>query len=277
LLVYSSVGYAYRFNIDRFTKEIEVFHLADGDFKSKYNEIVDPRREIDLFIRYDNIFSGYLDEICSNAVGNIMVKLLLTNIKTNIKTEPEIEFDIENSSLENSFHPECKKLYMNLSQYDSRGVKNVSQCGINEKGEFVERKSNITDGLFHELCHALHYISGSVKYGRETLEYVYRGSPLGISLWQGPKRNDEELYNITGIFRCGTKMGFDPVNCNMFSLYDSCQSGSQIIQRVFHKTFFVKVLRKMQELRTYYKNLGQDILSGIEAFLLDIPKYALES
>jgi hypothetical protein len=270
--IFSQEANALQFNTPLFEKEVEDFHLIDSEFKDKYYSITDTRKEIDSYIKYDNVFSSHLDEICNNIVGNTMVKLLLVHIKNN----PESKFEIENSSVENSFCLEKKKLYMNLSRYNSSGIKDIPQCGINEKEEFIEKKSNITEGLFHELCHALHYISGSVKKKRTTLEHIYKHSQVCVSLWQGPGRNDEELYNITGFYSTETKMNFDPVNCNMFGICDSCQSGSPIIQRVFHKTFFVSILRSMQELRTYYKKLNIDILVDIKTFLIDTSKYVLK-
>jgi hypothetical protein len=130
--------------------------------------------------------------------------------------------------------------------------------------------SYIAEGLFHELCHAFHYASGTRKNNKMALNSIYGEQKKYLELWQGIRETDEELYTITGKFHNGTALGFDPVNCNMFNICNSCKTGKPLEQRIFHFT-----ATKLEEWK-HEQTVEINLLHNIDMFLIDTSKYLID-
>ena len=119
-------------------------------------------------------------------------------------------------------------------------TRNVRICGVNERNVIVPIIPPQPQALFHELCHAFHDISGTRKESGDTrtLEHLYHGNNEKIYWWKGNRNSDEEFYNITGVY--SYKKGevvFDPINCNMYDIYDAYIKHQDGIQRIMSTSY----------------------------------------
>jgi hypothetical protein len=108
--------------------------------------------------------------------------------------------------------------------------------GVDSDKRLCEKNFTFSEALFHELCHAFHKVTGLLKATdinkSVTLSHVYSSTSTKY-LWG----NDEELYNMTGVFYNGTSLIYDPICCNMFDMCNSLKIGEPIVQRMFHCSY----------------------------------------
>jgi hypothetical protein len=92
-------------------------------------------------------------------------------------------------------------------------------------------------------------MKGTLRYSNEYLEErVYRGyknrentkeTPQSLAKrWsQDGKLGDEEYHNIVGSYKSGYEIGFDPVCCNVFDMYEAEKERRQIAHRLYHSGY----------------------------------------
>jgi hypothetical protein len=84
-----------------------------------------------------------------------MIRLLIANVKANGR--PRIHIMVGGND---EFDPNVDTIYINPSGYDATtGITLSPLCGIDRKGALVEKYDTIGEALFHELCHAFHWVS----------------------------------------------------------------------------------------------------------------------
>jgi hypothetical protein len=152
--------------------------------------------------------------------------------------DPTIEISCGNDDKCDEKKKQSKQIqiFIHKDNYDEKGISKDIVCGVNKDMKIVPKYLSYSDILFHELNHALHHME-DVYYNRFR-QYNY-STVLGEDLPNYTEHwtNDEELYNITGYISRGV---FDPINCNMFDIYNCCKRSipvENIIQRVRHSRY----------------------------------------
>jgi hypothetical protein len=212
------------FNERKFLENVRTIHLNPAEF-SVYDAISDAevRGKLDAFIDYENNprFSRALDEICANLVGRTMFKLLTTKMIT--RTVPK-KMKLTEHSAGGSYY-ENSVVYINLSLYEERkgetGVTTRQYYFADEKGEIKTKLKSLVGSIFHEFCHALHYISGTARKNTLCLKGTYL-----YDTWD----TDEELRTIT----C---FNHDPICDHCFDFYQSILKGIPFYPRYGHKGY----------------------------------------
>jgi hypothetical protein len=248
----------YQINEHQILQLTEEIHLQNPRVKQIYDSITDVRSEIDNhnFFTFGEQFSPHLNEICSNTIGKIAMKLLIANMKVNDE-KISLEFGDDGDWFND------KIVSIDLSGYDASGKVKNPLCGIGRnRMEVVKKFDTITDALFHELCHALHKYSGREMKECDLLKTVYEGRHA-IYWWTTfCGSDDEEVYNITGFYydKKTEEKKLDPISCNMFDICANASDPESIIQRVFRWNY------------RDYSERGKT-LDKIEDLLIDIYKY----
>lgn len=153
------------------------------------------------------------------------------------------------------------------SFFNKQDIGIVQICAINDSNSIIPVEFSRIESLFHELCHAFHYISGTRKENkdRKNLEQIYRNVPRGIELWQGNRKCDEEFYTITGI----NNQTYAPINSNIFDAYESILHKKPIRQRSIYEAYnpdfaiepsFEKVIEATLPILEYPKKYFIDIV-----------------
>jgi hypothetical protein len=247
--------------------QAEKLHLTNKDVATQYRQITNPRTEINACIQHDSIFDQYIDEICDNTVGHIMMKLLIANMKARHIHDMRIVVGKKDEFIPG---PDSDIISIKLSDYDPvTGRAKDALCSIDGSGALAEKHDTLGEALFHELCHAFHSYSGMEKMTSVFLDAVYNGRQEKY-LWtddisKNPKgcEDDEEAYNITGYYIGG----FDPISCNMYDICKYASAPESIKQRVLHYGWEDFVQDRAQ---------FPDPLHNIDRFLIDLSTYILD-
>jgi hypothetical protein len=206
-----------QFNEIKFLENVQKIHLNPGEF-SIYSAIPDAevREKLEDFIDYGKNprFSTALDEICENIVGRTMFRVLITKLK-NKKKIMHIEPHDEDGSKYKKF-----VVYVNLSFYEenSTGISSRKYFFLDEREEIKMKLKSLAGSIFHEFCHGLHHISGTVSKVK-TVCITYK--------IQGAWRNDEELRTIT----C---FNHDPICDHCFDFCQSILKNEKFFPRYSH-------------------------------------------
>jgi hypothetical protein len=220
-------------------EQVKTVHLTDSKVLEQYENITDIRKEIDTFIKHEPVFNTYLDEICSNVVGNTMMKMLVANMK---KTKKQIKlYNNYLSLVDSSFYSYGEQVIsVKLCYYDKDGIGVPDRIyfGVDEKGTIVEKGKSLCRAIFHESVHALHESEDSVD--KTKLE----------NFWH----DQEERRTIAGYID-GTV--FDPICENCFDMYDSLVKHIEFLPRIGHvgliKSAGLDLEKGKLKLRAFYK------------------------
>jgi hypothetical protein len=262
------------FNKHLLNKQIRESHFQsiNVSYYKSIKNIPTLKREISKYIQYEPNFDQYLDEIMENIVGRKMLRLLIANMKENEPTGLWIGVGAKDEF-------DGVKITINLDDYNEAGITKRPLCGLDIRGQLIEKYDSIGDTIFHELCHALHKYSERDQNECRFLDKIYEELQVdGIYkvrqekyLWTDNKsedpnnyEDDEELYTITG-HHYG---GFDPINCNMYNICKNANNKWSIIQRMFHADH--------EQLQQEIRNKTRfDPLYKVSEFLINLDDYII--
>jgi hypothetical protein len=215
------------FNHVKFANAVKKIHLKPWEIPA-YESIPDSevRKKLDEFIDYSKNpqFSAALDEICENLVGQTMFKIFVTKMEVGgiIKSKGKIKIMKQDEKEKGSQY--CHKIFavkINFDRYYSNGI-GISEkqyyC-LDETGGIRKKLKSLAGSLFHEFCHAVHYINGTnVK-----VNVLCLGKTPLKEVWG----KDEELRTIT----C---FNSDPICDHCFDLCQSILKSEPFFPRYAH-------------------------------------------
>ena len=189
-----------------------------------------------VFKHYDNLNTEVketLDMLWHNDAGNLLLRKLNQYIKNgtqkvNIKWNA---YDAKNET--NLFRPTISTIFLNKNELGDYAMYHAGKVMA-----FSERMDSV---LFHELCHALHNLDGTVACERQMFVPVFYKLSHKDELCQIAYENwtdDEEIYAITGWYVDSKgNIKFDWLNTNSYMILDALKYGiasNDIAQRIFH-------------------------------------------
>jgi hypothetical protein len=216
------------FNESKFLENAPKIHLKPEELPI-YVAIADTdvRVKLDEFVDYDANprFSAALDEICANIVGRAMFKILTTKMIVNniLKTNGKIkikEQDEKSKGSRFSSKEWAVKINSDFYELDGTGISDRQYYGVTKKGEVEQKLKSMSGSMFHEFCHALHYISRTnMKYGVHKI------------------CNSKELQEVWGEdeeFRTINCFEHDPICDHCFDLVQSILNSKLFLSRCSH-------------------------------------------
>jgi hypothetical protein len=209
------------FNETKFLENAQKIHLKSNEIPI-YAAIADAdvRAKLDEFVDYgaNPRFSAALDEICENLVGRTMFKLLIAKMTKRNQTMRILEHRVEK-------YGSCysqNTVYINLNRYELNGSGKAHRqyYGITEEGEVKQKLKSMSGSMFHEFCHALHDISGTL------IDCDAHNICVSVEL--------QEVWGEDEEFRTITCHKHDPICDHCFDLMQSILKNKPFLQRCSH-------------------------------------------
>ncbi len=189
-----------------------------------------------------------IKEIADNGIGTRLLILLIHKLQENkkkikIMKDSHCAFSAEMSKSQKN------KLIILFDKEELLQMKSP----ILDKIQSVIRNANFPEILFHELCHALHFIcDGYEKYKTRKNNHIccqmfFDCKQIeAISAWQ----EDEEFYTVTGLQFDDTlkQFTYNPINQNAFAY-----SKNLAIRETYNKS---NVYIPLERLSEFYEKIG---------------------
>ncbi len=204
--------------------------------QSKLPQVTQNQVMQNVFKNYDNLneeVKDTLDTLWRNDAGNLLLRRLYESIKNDTQRLTILWNAHHKSGKTNLFCYDNLSIYLDKSKF----CKYVGYC--NE--ELIELPETLDAVLFHELCHGLHYLTGTQKteetIGIKKIYNIHAMDCIDIDIldaWE----DDEELYTITGWYVAPDgKVMFDCLNTNSYLIFKALQNrvpAEKVVQRVYH-------------------------------------------
>ena len=190
-----------------------------------------------------------IKEIADNKVGIKLLILLMHKLQEN---EKKIKIMKDSHC---AFSAEMSRAQKNklIILFDKEELLQMTSP-ILDKIQSVIRNANFPEILFHELCHALHFIcDGYEKYKNRQIRWICikntfncKDKAEATGAWQ----EDEEFYTVTGIhFDSMLKQfTYNPINQNAFAY-----SENLAIRETYNKS---NVYIPLERLSEFYEKIG---------------------
>jgi hypothetical protein len=162
------------------------------------------------YAQHKQAFNKALNEICNNVVGNTLFRLLLIKMNGSRKIHL-VNYNEDGSRFSNRDF--AVKVNLSFYNYEGVGIPSRQYYCLNQDGTVSTKLKSLVGSIFHEFCHALHYVSGATADDTED-----------GSIWN----NKEELRTITGHM---FEKPYDPICDHVF---DYSLNGEQFCPRYGH-------------------------------------------